>query len=112
MRNFLIAFALIAASASVPANEADSWHGRDKKMHAGVSAIIGFAARQQWPNEPGKAFAVALVPGVIKELSDGRRASAKDMVANALGAAVGVYAGGWLVRYSNGHTTISYSTEF
>lgn len=112
MRNFFITFALVAASSSATANEADPWGGSDKKMHVGVSTIIGFAARQQWPSDPGKAFAVALVPGVVKELSDGRQASAKDMVANAIGAAVGVYAGGWFVRYSNGHTTISYSTEF
>lgn len=112
MRNTFILSAAIIASLPAVANDTDSWSGPDKKMHVGVSTIIGFAARQQFPNESGKAFLVALVPGVIKEASDGRRASAKDMVANALGAAIGVYAGGWAVRYADKQTTLTYSTEF
>lgn len=89
----------------------DSWKGEDKAMHFGVSFVLGFAARNQWKNEPGKAFLVALVPGVIKEATD-QKASGKDMVANALGAALGVYSAGWIISRNQGQTVVAYQTEF
>lgn len=96
---------------STKAQAQDTWTGSDKKMHAGVSMLIGFGARHQWPNEPMKAFGVALIPGIVKEATDDK-ASAKDMVANAIGAAVGVYTGGLFITYAEGKTTIHYRTDF
>lgn len=74
----------------------DEWTGPDKIKHFGVSAAFGCAAGLAIDN-PYVAFAAAMVPGVAKELYDGRHGknpdfSGKDLVADALGAATGVVA--------------------
>jgi uncharacterized protein YfiM (DUF2279 family) len=85
-------------------------------MHFGVSAVVGFAAVNQWPDNKPKAFAVAMIPGVLKEISDAQKGgsgfSGKDLVADALGAAFGVYAGGWLITRAQGTTKVAYATGF
>jgi hypothetical protein len=57
-----------------------------------------------------------MIPGVLKELSDSSKGgsgfSGKDLVADAVGAALGVYTGGWLLSRSQGKTMLSYRTEF
>lgn len=104
---FLAALLLV----STKAHAQDSWSGSDKRMHAGVSALIGIGTRQVWRDEPLKAWGVALIPGLIKEATD-QKPSAKDMVANALGAALGVYTGGLFVATNGDQIVVGYSTEF
>lgn len=94
---------------------ADTWAGAP--AHLVVSAGFGVAcATHIFPGEPAKAFGCAMVPGLIKETIDstqaGNRFSARDMVANAVGAAAGVYLGGFMLRRSNGTTQIAYATSF
>ena len=85
----------------------------DKKVHAGVSFMLGFAAANQWPDRPFLAWGVAMVPGLIKEASDRTTTGfdAKDLAANAIGAALGVATGRWLVLRQDGKTFIAYRTE-
>lgn len=112
--------AAVASCAALPAHaggsSADTWTGADKKMHFAVSATLGFAAINQWPDEPGKAFALAMVPGLLKELSDAQRGGAgfsgKDLAADALGAALGVAAGRWLIARQGGQTVLLFHREF
>jgi hypothetical protein len=105
----LLTLAALAAFFT-PAHSIES----DKKMHLGVSFALGFALANQWPNEPLRAWGVAMVPGLLKEVSD--RGSTgfdgKDLAANAIGAALGVATGRWLVMRSNGTTVVAYRTEF
>lgn len=89
----------------------DSWKGDDKKMHFGVSFVLGFAAGAQWPENKPLAFGVAMIPGLIKEATD-TKASGKDLVANAVGAALGVYTGGWLITRNQGTTKVAYAAWF
>jgi hypothetical protein len=89
----------------------DKWNGDDKPMHLGVSFVLGFAAANQWPNEPLKAWSMAMIPGALKEATD-KKASGKDMAANAIGAALGVYTGKWMVTRNNGTTKVAYRQEF
>lgn len=87
---------------------------RDKKMHAGVSFVLGMAAAHQFPDRPVLAWGVAMTPGLLKELSDksGTGFSGKDIAANAIGAALGVATTNWLISRSNGTTVVAYRTEF
>jgi hypothetical protein len=86
----------------------------DTKSHLGVSFVLGYAMANQFPNEPLKAWGIAMVPGVLKEISD--RSSTgfdkKDLLADAIGAALGVATGRWMVVRSNGATVVAYRTEF
>src|SRR5574341_251279 len=101
--------ALLLLSTKAPAQ--DTWNGSDKKMHAGVSFMVGIGTRQVWRDEPLKAWGVALIRGIIKEATD-PKPSAKDMVANALGAALGVYTGGLFVVTNGDQVVVGYSKEF
>jgi uncharacterized protein YfiM (DUF2279 family) len=95
----LITLLLVLACATLPAKAGDDWTGKDKAMHAAVSAAFGAAAASVTDNT-GAAIAAALVPGVLKEVYDlGHRdrhtPSWKDMGANALGAVLGVGLARW-----------------
>ena len=107
------ALCCLAAHAGQPN---DRWTGQDKALHFGVSATLGFAAINQWPREPGKAFAWAMVTGLLKEISDAQRGgsgfSGKDLAADALGAAFGVATGGWLIARQGGQTVVLLHKEF
>lgn len=97
------------------ARSADNWGGAT--AHLAVSTAFGVAcATHVFPGEPVKAFGCAIVPGLVKETIDstqrGNRFSGRDMLANAVGAAAGVYLGGVMLRRSNGTTQIAYSTTF
>ena len=95
---------------------ADSWSGSDKKMHLGVSFVLGMATGAQWPDNKPLAFGVAMIPGLLKEASDagkgGTGFSAKDLVANAVGVALGITTVHFLVKRDNGTTTVAYTTSF
>lgn len=90
-------------SPPAPAHSSDNWGGAAE--HFVVSGAAGVVcAAHIYPKESLKAFGCALVPGLIKETIDstqrGNRFSGRDMVANAVGAAVGVYTGGLLLSYN------------
>lgn len=92
MKKILIAAALMFSTAA----HADEWLGRDKAKHAAVSFALGAGAQMILPEDkPVAAFALAMMPGIAKELSDSRKGgsgwSNKDIVADAVGAAMGVY---------------------
>jgi uncharacterized protein YfiM (DUF2279 family) len=92
----------------------DCWNGEDKRVHFGVSFIFGFAAVNQWPENKWKAFGVAMIPGVLKEVADikGSGFSGKDLAADALGAATGVFLGGVMITHAKNQTVVSYAAKF
>jgi hypothetical protein len=57
-----------------------------------------------------------MIPGIFKETLDRKTTgfSGKDLAADAVGAAVGVLTGGFIVSYSRrtNETRVSYSTQF
>lgn len=83
------------------------------KEHFAVSALVGLAVSTHVETEsPARAWAYAMVPGLLKEVMDsqqrGNHFSSRDMIANALGAAVGVGAGRvLLVSSRDGRTTVA-----
>lgn len=83
-----------------PHLQADEWTGEDKQLHFTVSAALGVAAYSH-THDRAKAFGWAMVPGILKEIADSQqddnRFSGKDLAWDALGAAVGVQAGHWLI---------------
>jgi uncharacterized protein YfiM (DUF2279 family) len=114
-----IAIAALGAAlllTSHPANAQDSWRGPDKTEHFLGSFVLGAAAGGVFPDRPWAAFGAAMVPGVLKELIDsrqpGNKFSGKDLVADALGAALGVRTTHWLIRVRPGNVGVAYRTEF
>jgi uncharacterized protein YfiM (DUF2279 family) len=86
----------------------------DKVKHLGVSAAIGAGVKSLGFSGAG-AFGLALVPGVLKELHDSKRGtgwSNRDMAANAIGAAVGIYSRNWFVKQEGHQTVIGFTKEF
>jgi uncharacterized protein YfiM (DUF2279 family) len=69
----------------------------DKVAHASVSLALGSSARLITP-DPWKAWALAMAPGLAKEIYDARPGgtgfSVPDLIADAIGAAVGVKVAG------------------
>lgn len=116
MKHFL--FALVFASSVAhahddgprkppepPAAQAarDNWGGAP--AHVAVSALAGIACSTHvYPKQSLKAFGCAMAPGVLKEAIDstqkGNRFSFKDIVADAVGAGLGVYTGGLMLDYN------------
>lgn len=92
----------------------DTWNGKDKPDHLVGSAALGLASAalvtdarssatlREWGcGTDCQRWALALVPGVAKEAWDSRRGgpgnwSWKDMLANGVGAYLGVKLGGWI----------------
>ena len=86
--------------ASVAPSYADDWGGSDKAQHFAFSAVFGTLSAMHFESK-WKAFGVAMIPGLLKEIHDdsqaGNQFSGKDLAADALGAAVGVHFGHWIV---------------
>lgn len=86
--------------------------------HFAVSALAGIIVSNHIEKESAvKAWAYAMVPGLVKEVMDsqtkGNRFSGRDMIANALGAAVGVGVGRAFMMYREGDkTTILFQSKF
>ncbi len=103
MKKFLI-IALFACSFSF-ADEItwkDKWAGKDKFQHATIEIAIGTVTGAYFEDKT-TAFAVAMLPGIAKEIYDYKHsnkhsASFKDLAADAVGAAVGVYVGNCVIR--------------
>lgn len=104
---------IVAAVAALTVSaHADTWTGQDKAKHLAVSAALGTVTGAAIEHK-GWAFAAALVPGAVKEAYDmghpaTHNASWRDMAANALGAAAGVYLGGVVIRQH----FVGYQTTF
>ncbi len=92
--------AVAAFSFTTATLAADEWSGSDKIKHVAVSAALGTASAMHFEDK-WVAFGVAMIPGVLKEVADSTRKnnhfSGKDLVADALGAALGVQLGNWIV---------------
>ena len=85
----------------------DSFGGSDKTYHVVVSAAVGVAVAAQWPEKPWLTqFGIAMIPGVLKELSD-KKISGKDLAADAVGAAIGVSIGRVFISRRDGTTTVA-----
>jgi len=97
-----VSVAAVAAIVATEPAKADEWTGADKGLHvmgsAGIGTVAGLVIKDKWA-----AFAVSMVPGVLKEVYDAKHpdkhtASFKDLAADAVGAAVGVYMGNCVIR--------------
>lgn len=87
---------------------------QDKLKHAGMSFAFGSIAKSAGFSD-WQAIGLAMIPGTMKELHDSRKGSGwsnRDMVANAIGAVIGVKDAGWMIRPEGDKITVSYSTEF
>ena len=107
------------AACTFPAQSyaADAWNGTDKRVHASFSCAFGLGAAAWQPQSAGKAWLIAMVPGVIKEAADATTATGtgwswKDMAANALGAGVCVAGGRLLLSSSEGRAQATYTWEY
>lgn len=91
---------LTLASALLISTPALANDDSDKFKHAAVSFALGTASGAFFENK-WTAFGVAMIPGLVKEISDSQKSnnhfSGKDMAANALGAALGVQFGHWII---------------
>lgn len=74
---------------------------QDKVKHAAVSAVFGAIAGASMDSKAA-AFGIAMVPGLLKEIHDSRKDgsgfSGRDLAADAIGAALGVYVGNCVIR--------------
>lgn len=118
MKTIILTTAIIATSANsheapkLEAPQRDTWNGAP--AHIAGSAIAGLACSTHiYPGEQLKAFGCAMVPGVLKEVIDSRQAgnhfSTKDLISDAVGAALGVTAGNFMLQYHNRGVKLSYS---
>jgi VanZ family protein len=94
-----IAAACFAVLLTAPAGQAQPI-GRDKWLHAGGSAGLGVVAATLTEDRK-RAWALAMAPGVAKELYDARPGgtgfSVPDLIADGVGAYLGVRLGGRLI---------------
>ena len=94
-------FCLMASGPALAGDPADSWAGQDKMMHFGMSAPLGIlgvgvADRLGFSGKVERVVVgatIGMMPGLAKEWADRYNpratASAKDMLFNMLGAALG-----------------------
>lgn len=118
MKSIILAASIIATSAGateapkIEPAQRDTWAGAP--AHVAGSAIAGLACSTHiYPGERLKAFGCAMVPGLLKEVIDSRQAgnhfSTKDLISDAVGAALGVTAGNFMLQYHNRGVKLSYS---
>ena len=101
------ALALILLALSCPTLAQDSFSSPDKAYHLVGSAFVGLAVAEKWPTKPWLTqFGIAMIPGIAKELTDAR-ISPKDLVANAVGAAIGVSTARFMISRRNGVTNVA-----
>lgn len=79
---------------------------KDKFYHFGVSAALGMGAKMLVEEDglPWKSFGLAVLPGLAKEIYDdkhknGSGFSKSDLLADALGAALGVSIGNTIITF-------------
>lgn len=92
----VLVFSLMTTSAF--AWQSDQWHGDDKVQHVEASFVAGLASSaflaEVFPEHAHfvETFALALVPGMIREAAK-PVPSYKDFTADIIGAAAGAYLG-------------------
>ncbi len=100
MKAIATLFAAVCLASFSSAWAADDWNGADKAKHVAVSAVLGTVSAMHFEDK-WTAFGVAMIPGVLKEIADSQQSrnhfSGKDLAADALGAALGVQLGNWMV---------------
>ncbi len=111
------AAAALALLLPIAAQAQDSWGGRDKRWHAGMSCFFGAGAAAWQRERPLVAWGVAMVPGVLKETLDATNATGtgwswKDIGANALGAGLCVAGARVLISADRGRTEARIGWEF
>ena len=93
------------------ANENENW-GPDKAQHLIISTAIGTVTSQLTEN-PTDAFLLALTPGLLKEILDSQKPnnyfSKADLLADAVGAAIGVKLGGMIIVPKHDGVSIFFS---
>ena len=93
---------LLLLSSTAIAAETDTY-GVDKNYHAGVSLLLCAASGTLIENKYA-AFGVAMASGLIKEIIDSRQHnnifSKGDLLADAVGASLGVWLGNTYIRPS------------
>jgi uncharacterized protein YfiM (DUF2279 family) len=112
--SILLSSLVLCTAAMAGEEEKDSWTGADKVGHFVVfgmipSQIVTIHTGNKW-----YGFATGVGIGALKELSDSRthKASGKDFVVTAIGAAVGAYTGGWILTKIDKTTLVAYSSTF
>ena len=94
---------------------ADNWGGA--KMHVLTEAAWGVTAAGLLHEQSSRLaqFGVAMIPGIAKEWHDcnvSGLASRRDLVSDAVGAALGVYLGGFIIDYRKGNVKVAWATTF
>lgn len=89
----------------------------DKLLHISVRAIIGTGVVNTFPQlSAQQQIALTLVPGVLKEIYDSKQSgnyfSSEDMLANLVGAALGVYGSRWRIESKNENVVVRYNIRF
>jgi hypothetical protein len=114
----LIAIALACAANAhagpfAPAQSPDTWSNLE--YHAGGHFLIGIivaTAKPQW--SPLTQWGACQIPGAIHELTPttGNYRSNRDLLANAVGCGLGLWAGrGFGIQQSGRTTLVTYSWE-
>jgi len=101
----LLALSLNAQAGPWNDTSSQGWTGVDKAAHASVEFVLGTTASVMLPEDnKTKAFALAFSVGLAKEAYDTRKGgsgwSNKDLVADAVGAYLGVQIGHKLRVYA------------
>ena len=75
--------------------------GEDKLLHIEASSTVGLMSGTIIENKYA-AFGVAMIPGILKEIHDSQQKnnffSKGDIIADAVGAAIGVWFGNTYIR--------------
>lgn len=100
MRNTLIVASLLFSFPAFACKDSFSF-SQDKQKHFAVSAALGAGASLAIDN-PYKAFGVAMIPGVAKEVYDIKYgcASFQDLLWDAIGAGIGVATTNVIIRHN------------
>ena len=89
----------------------DNWSDAD--MHFGVHFVLGIAAADVWPDRYVGPWLLCQVPGAWHEFGPGQLRSNRDLLMNAAGCGLGVWAGnGFGIVPKAGGAEIVYSLRF
>lgn len=109
----ILLLTLIVAFTSYAGIVEGRWDGTDKALHVGASMAIGAIIAQDDYTDGKTAFALAMVPGIVKEFGIDKRPSYLDLLADAIGAGLGVsIVKGFKFVNTNGSTLVLWITQF
>lgn len=109
MNKLIASIVLASASLNAVACKDSLSFEADKQKHFAVSVALGAAGRTL-SDDPYKAFAIGIAPGIAKEVYDIKYgcASVYDLAWDALGVGVGLTGTNIIIR----HNFIGYKTPF